>query len=140
MMKILVNESNHSCLKKDSNICRVFLIRVSTLLINVAKIEDSYVINFMTLIANKIISGFLEWTWLLPRVGCVADVTQNMHVDAIFYLSISSFLWNIMDLRHRKNNTGYHILRIGYQSIFYYLDNLIPYIVLPISWLPDVTE
>ena len=42
--------------------------------------------------------------------------------------------------KYRQNNTGYQILRIGYYSIFNYLDKLIPCIVLSISRLPDIPK
>jgi len=36
-------------------------------------------------------------------------------IDVTFHLSTSSLLCNIQGLRYRQNNTGYHILRIGYE-------------------------
>ena len=66
------------------------------------------------------------------RTAC----TQNVPIDVTFHLSTSSPLCKIREPRYRQNNKRYHILRIGYLSIFDYLDNLIPNIVLPISQLP----
>ena len=73
---------------------------------------------------------------MLHRSAC----TQNVPFDITFHLSTTSLLSNIMEPRYRKNNAGYHILRIGNKSIFDYLDYMIPYIDLPISWLPEVTQ
>ena len=64
-----------------------------------------------------------------------------MKVDINRYiLSASISLCDIGEPRYRQNNTGYHVLRIGYLSIFDYLHSLITYIVLPYSQLPDVKQ
>ena len=76
----------------------------------------------------------------LPDVAQRSAHTQNIPFDITFHLSTTSLLGNIMEPRYRKNNTGYHILRIGNKYIFDYLDYMIPYIDLPISWLPEVTQ
>ena len=39
-----------------------------------------------------------------------------------------------------QNITRYQILRKVYYSIFDYIDNLIPCIVLPLSQLPDIAQ
>ena len=57
-----------------------------------------------------------------------------------YVLRTSSCLCNIGEPRYRQNNTGYHILRMGYYSTFGYLDNMIPCFVLPISRLPDIAQ
>ena len=57
-----------------------------------------------------------------------------------YVLSTSIPLCGIREPIYRQNNNGYQILRIVYQFIFAYLDSLIPCIVLPKSWLPDVAQ
>ena len=57
-----------------------------------------------------------------------------------YVLSTSIPLFGIGEQRYRQNNIEYHILRRGHYFIFDYLDNPLPDIVLPIPWLPDITQ
>ena len=81
----------------------------------------------------------LPISWL-PDIVWRTACTQNVPMDVTFHLSTSSLLCNIWKPRYRQNNTGYPILSIGFQSIFDNLNNPIPCIVLPISWLPDISQ
>ena len=76
----------------------------------------------------------------LPDTAQRSVITQNVPIYVTFHLTTSSLLCNIMEPRYRQNSTGFQILRIRYQSIFDFLDNLIPCIVLPISRLPDIEQ
>ena len=75
-----------------------------------------------------------------PNITWTTACTQNVPIDVTFDLSTSRNLCNIWEPRYRQNSTGFQILRIRYQSIFDFLDNLIPCIVLPISRLPDIEQ
>ena len=76
----------------------------------------------------------------LPNIAQKTACTQNVPMNVTSHLSTNSLLCNIGEPRYRQNNTGYQILRIGYYSIFDYLDKLIPCIVLSISWPPDIPQ
>ena len=76
----------------------------------------------------------------LPNIAQKTACTQNVPMNISFQLITSSLLCNIGEPRYRQNNTWYHISRIWYVSIFDYHDNPIPYIVLPLYRLPDVTQ
>ena len=76
----------------------------------------------------------------LPNLAQIAACTQIKGDIHRYVSSTSSPLCDIGEPRYRQNNTGYKILRIEYLSIFDYLDNLIPCIVLPIPQLPDIAQ
>ena len=58
-----------------------------------------------------------------------------------YILRTSSPLCNIGEPRYSQNNTGCHILSVGYYySTFGYLGNMIPCFVLPISRLPNIAQ
>ena len=79
-------------------------------------------------------------TFWLPDIAQRTTCTKNVPRNPTFHFSASSFLCNIGGPRYKQNNTGHNVSRIGYYSTIDYLDNLIPYFVLPISQLPDVTQ
>ena len=76
----------------------------------------------------------------LPDIAQRTACTQNVPLDVTFYLSTSSLLCNIKQLRCRRNITEYQLLRIGYEAKFDYFDTLIPGILLPESQLPDIAK
>ena len=69
------------------------------------------------------------------------NVCTQMRGDIHKYvLSSISPLCEIGELGYRQNITRFPILRIVYYSIFDYIHNLIPCIVLPISRLPNIAQ
>ena len=76
----------------------------------------------------------------LPDIAEKTAFTQMKYDICRYILSTSSPPCNIRKPRYRQNNKGYQILRIRYSSLFVYLDNLIPRIVLPKSWLLNVAQ
>ena len=55
-------------------------------------------------------------------------------------LSTSSFLRDIGELRYRQNNIGYQIIKIVRFRLIPYSLNLIPFVVLPVSWHPNIAQ
>ena len=76
----------------------------------------------------------------LAHIAQKTVCTQMKGDIHMYVLSTSSRLWDIGEPRYRQNITRYQILRIVYYSIFDYIDNLIPCIVLPISRLHDIAQ
>ena len=76
----------------------------------------------------------------LPNFAEKTAYTQMKGDIRRYVLSTSSHMGDIGEPRYRLNNKGYQILWKGYWSILDYLDSLIPQIVLPKSWLPDVAQ
>ena len=57
-----------------------------------------------------IVLSISRFPGITQRTAC----TQNVPRDLTFHLSASSLFCNIGEPRYRQNNTGHHILRIGY--------------------------
>ena len=57
-----------------------------------------------------------------------------------YVLSTSSFLCEIGKLRYRQSNIGYQIIKIVKYRLIPYSQNMIPFIVLPISRLLNFAD
>ena len=103
--------------------------------------------RFIKIVKNIIITyskNLIPCTVLsVSRLANIAkkNVCTQMRGDIHRYvLSTISPLCEIGELGYRQNITRFPILRIVYYSIFDYIHNLIPCIVLPISRLPDIAQ